>query len=131
MEPWIYFNRCDSTGRMAQGLCQDASAWTDLQHVVAGAQFRQRNNLAHNVGIDQKVLAESFVRRRKIGDRHKSAPAGKARRSLRQLFRQISQRCSEIVDEIGKLFYQVVGKGGSRLEGGKLLSLLLSDGLSD
>jgi hypothetical protein len=29
---------------------------------------------------------------------------------MRELFRQIGEWVSEIVDEIGKLFYQIVGK---------------------
>ena len=50
---------------------------------------------------------------------------------MRQLFRQIGQRGSEIVDEIGKLFHQVVGKRGPRLQGGKLLPFFLAQGFSD
>ena len=50
---------------------------------------------------------------------------------MRQLFRQIGKRGSEIVDEIGKFFHQVVGKRGPRLQGGKLLSFFLPQGFSD
>jgi hypothetical protein len=70
MEPWVHFDRRHTTGCVAQRLCQDAAAWTDFQHVVTGSQFRQRDDFAHDVGIDQKVLAEPFVRRREIRDRH-------------------------------------------------------------
>lgn len=50
---------------------------------------------------------------------------------MRELLRQISEWVFEIVDEIGKFFYQVVGKRGSRLQRGKLLPLLLAQRLSD
>ena len=89
------------------------SARADLQHMVVGTQFRQRDDFAHDVGINQEVLAEPFVRWREIRDRHRSIPAGPAGRTrsgLGRLFHQIGQRGSEIVDEIGKLFYQIVGK---------------------
>ena len=94
-------------------------------------QFCQRDDFAHDVGIDQKVLAEPFVRRRGMRNRHRSIPAGRTRRCLPQLFHQIGKRGSEIVDEIGKLFHQIVGKGWPRLQGGKLLPFFLAQGFGD
>ena len=46
-------------------------------------------------------------------------------------FAKIGKRGSEIVDEIGKLFHQVIGKRRPRLQGGKLLPFFLAQGLSD
>lgn len=47
------------------------------------------------------------------------------------LLRQICKRGSEIVDEIGKLFHQVIGKRWPGLQGGKLLPFFLAQALSD
>src|SRR5580765_672419 len=55
------------------------------------------------------VSSRTLVNKR-VKNRHWSIPVGRTRSCLRQLFRQVGQRGSEIVDEIGELFYQIVSK---------------------
>ena len=61
MEPWIHFDRRHVAGGATERLRQDASTWTEFQHMVVGTQFRQRDDFAHDIGVNQKILAEPFV----------------------------------------------------------------------
>jgi len=62
MEPRIDLDSRHVTGRLAKGVCQNTATGSDLQHMVARRDLGQRNDFANDVGVDKKILAESFDR---------------------------------------------------------------------
>jgi hypothetical protein len=50
------------TGRLGQQFTQPAGTTADLEHDIVGGDFGGLDQLAHQVAVDQKMLAEAAVR---------------------------------------------------------------------
>ena len=113
MEPWVDFNSRDMAGGFAQYLGQNTATGTYFEDLIVQGNFRQRDDFAHDVGIDEKILTEPFDRGRRIGGRILASHVSRTGRGAwgcRQLLGQRRQRRAIAVDQIGKLFDQIIGK---------------------
>ena len=70
MESWINLDRRDATSSATEGFRENTSARANFEYVIVRTQLGQYDDLVNYVGIDEKILAESFDRGRRIGDSH-------------------------------------------------------------
>src|SRR5215831_9442609 len=125
---WIDFDCDDSTCDSAEGFGQNPTSWTNLKHGFPGLHISQRDDLAHDVRINEKMLTEGFSRR-KCRAIHLTGLTGFWQRRPELHCHCLEGRAVKVHD-IRKFFEQVVRERGAWLLPRERLPLIFSKGLT-